>query len=97
MGLIEALRMLPEDAEITRLLGQQSVRADGQRVGQGLGGARLEAQDRPDREPRARAGALGAREAPPPRHLRWLKAHDGTRWNEYADAVAAREARPRRR
>jgi len=24
--------------------------------------------------------------------IRWIKAHDGTRWNEYADALAAREA-----
>jgi ribonuclease HI len=24
--------------------------------------------------------------------VQWIKAHDGTRWNEYADAVAAREA-----
>ena len=24
--------------------------------------------------------------------IRWIKAHDGSRWNEYADALAAREA-----
>ena len=28
--------------------------------------------------------------------VRWIKAHDGSRWNEYADVLAAREARPRR-
>ena len=24
--------------------------------------------------------------------IRWIKAHDGSRWNEYADALAAQEA-----
>jgi ribonuclease HI len=24
--------------------------------------------------------------------IRWIKAHDGSRWNEYADALASREA-----
>jgi ribonuclease HI len=28
--------------------------------------------------------------------IRWIKAHDGSRWNEYADAVASREAARRR-
>jgi ribonuclease HI len=25
--------------------------------------------------------------------VKWIKAHDGSRWNEYADVLAAREAR----
>lgn len=25
-------------------------------------------------------------------NIRWIKAHDGSKWNEYADAVASREA-----
>jgi ribonuclease HI len=25
--------------------------------------------------------------------IKWIKAHDGSRWNEYADVLAAREAR----
>ena len=28
--------------------------------------------------------------------LRWIRAHDGTRWNEYADALAAQYQRARR-
>ena len=90
--MIEGLRMLPADAETTRLLRQQPVRPDRQRVGGGLGAARLEAQDRPDREPRAGAGALGPLPGAAEGRVRWIKAHDGSRWNEYADAIAAQEA-----
>ena len=55
-ALIEAYEALPRDARDDDLLRQRALREDHQRVGRGLGGARLAAQDGPDREPRAGAG-----------------------------------------
>jgi ribonuclease HI len=33
--------------------------------------------------------------ARPGARIRWVRAHDGTRWNEYVDALATAEARAR--
>ena len=47
------------------VLRQPDLREDGERVGQGLGAARLAAQGRRDREPRAGAAPVAARERAP--------------------------------
>ena len=89
-ALIEALRVLPEDAETT-------VYSDSQlcvkTVNEWAGGwerrgwrrktgpiANLELVKRFYALARARPGV----------RIEWIRAHDGSRWNEYADALASR-------
>jgi ribonuclease HI len=87
-ALIAAYELLPADAAVDDVLRQPDLREDGERVGRGLGAARLAAQERRDREPRAGADAVGARQGAPDVRLRWIRAHDGSKWNEYADALS---------
>jgi ribonuclease HI len=91
-GLIEALRMLPEDAEIT-------VYSDSnlcvQTVNEWAKGWEARGWKRKT-GPIANLELVQELWTLAKRHprvsIRWIKAHDGTRWNEYADALAAREA-----
>ena len=89
-ALIEALpRCCPSDAAVTVYSDSKLCVKTVNEWAAGWERARLAAQDRPDREPRAGAGALGARaSATRTSTLRWIRAHDGSRWNEYADALA---------
>jgi ribonuclease HI len=91
-ALIAALRMLPADADVT-------VYSDSNLCVQTVNewAAGWEA-----RGWRRKGGSIANLElvqeayrlkrAHPRVRIQWIKAHDGTRWNEYADAVAAREA-----
>ena len=88
-ALIEAFRALPRDAAVTVYSDSELCVKTVNEWARRLGAARLAPQDGPDQEPRAGAGAL-RREAKrhPKVTLRWIRAHDGSRWNEYADALA---------
>jgi ribonuclease HI len=88
-ALIEAYRMLPEDHEIT-------VYSDSQLC---VKTVNEWAPGWEQRGWRRKSGPIAnlelvkelyARVAAHPRvELRWIKAHDGSRWNEYADALAS--------
>jgi GTP-binding protein YchF len=96
-ALIEALRMLPEDADLV-------VYSDSnlcvQTVNEWAAGWER-------RGWRRKTGPIanlelvqelwGLAQRHPRVRIRWIKAHDGSRWNEYADALAAREAAHARR
>jgi ribonuclease HI len=92
MGLIEALRMLPEDAQIT-IYSDSNLCV--QTVNEWAKGWEARGWKRKT-GPIANLELVQELWALAKRHprvaVRWLKAHDGTRWNEYADALAAREA-----
>jgi len=92
MGLIEALRMLPEDAQIT-IYSDSNLCV--QTVNEWAKGWEARGWKRKT-GPIANLELVQEIWALAKRHprvaIRWLKAHDGTRWNEYADALAAREA-----
>jgi ribonuclease HI len=91
-GLIEALRMLPEDAELTVYsdsnLCVQTVNEWA--AGWEARGWRRKTGPIANLELVQELYALKKRR--PRVAIRWIKAHDGSRWNEYADALAAREA-----
>ena len=70
------------------LHGLGALREHAHQVGEGVGSARLAQEGRRDQEPRARAGAVPALPRAPGLELRWIKAHSGSRWNEYADSLA---------
>ena len=87
-ALIEAHRLLPEDAEVTiwsdsnlcvRTLNEWA--AGWQKLGWKRKTGPVENLDlvRP---------AFDLAKAHPKVKLRWIKAHNGSRWNEYADALA---------
>ncbi len=57
-ALIAGVALVPAGTKATALYGQPALRQHHHRVGQGLGGTGLEAEERPHQEPRARAGAL---------------------------------------
>jgi ribonuclease HI len=90
-ALIEALRVLPPDAEITVYSDSQlcvktvNEWAAGweQRGWKRKGGpiANLELVKR----------LYGLARAHPRVRIAWIRAHDGSRWNEYADALASRQ------
>jgi ribonuclease HI len=92
-GLIEALRMLPEDAE-TVVYSDSNLCV--QTVNEWAAGWERRGWKRKT-GPIANLERVQELWALAKRHLRvevrWIKAHDGSRWNEYADALAAREAR----
>ena len=92
LALIEALRMLPEDAEITIYsdsnLCVQTVNEWA--AGWERRGWRRKTGPIANLELVQELWGLARRH--PRVSIRWIKAHDGSRWNEYADAMAAREA-----
>ena len=89
MALIEAYRALPADARVTVYSDSELCVKTINEWAEAWERARLDAQDGADREPRARAGRCTAwRGAHPNVSLRWIRAHDGSRWNEYVDALA---------
>jgi len=89
-ALIEALRLLPEDAEIT-------VYSDSQlcvkTVNEWAAGWERRGWKRKT-GPIANLGLVrqfyALAQAHPGVRIEWIRAHDGSRWNEYADALAAR-------
>jgi ribonuclease HI len=91
-GLIEGLRMLPEDAELVVYsdsnLCVQTVNEWA--AGWEKRGWRRKTGPIANLELVQELWTLAQRH--PRVRVRWIKAHDGSRWNEYADALAAREA-----
>jgi ribonuclease HI len=93
MAMIEGLRMLPEDAETT-LYSDSNLCV--QTVNEWAAGWERRGWKR-------KTGAIAnlelvqelyaLKKRRPKVTVKWIKAHDGSRWNEYADVLAAREAR----
>jgi ribonuclease HI len=93
MAMIEGLRMLPEDAETT-LYSDSNLCV--QTVNEWAAGWEKRGWKR-------KTGAIAnlelvqelyaLKKRRPRVTVKWIKAHDGSRWNEYADVLAAREAR----
>ena len=93
MAMIEGLRMLPEDAETT-LYSDSNLCV--QTVNEWAAGWEKRGWKR-------KTGAIAnlelvqelyaLKKRRPKVTVKWIKAHDGSRWNEYADVLAAREAR----
>ena len=93
MAMIEGLRMLPADAETT-LYSDSNLCV--QTVNEWAAGWEKRGWKR-------KTGAIAnlelvqelyaLKERRPKVTVKWIKAHDGSRWNEYADVLAAREAR----
>lgn len=92
-AMIEGLRMLPEDAETT-LYSDSNLCV--QTVNEWAAGWEKRGWKRKT-GPIANLELVQELWALAQRHprvaVRWIKAHDGSRWNEYADVLAAREAR----
>jgi ribonuclease HI len=91
-AMIEGLRLLPEDAEIT-LYSDSNLCV--QTVNEWAAawerrGWRRKTGPIANLELVQELYALARRR--PRVEIRWIKAHDGSRWNEYADALAAEEA-----
>ncbi len=87
-ALIEAYRMLPEDAEITVFSDSQLCVKTVNEWAEGWErrGWRRKSGPIANVELVKRLYALAL--AHPKVELRWIAAHDGSRWNEYADALA---------
>jgi ribonuclease HI len=93
MAMIEGLRMLPDDAETT-LYSDSNLCV--QTVNEWAAGWEKRGWKR-------KTGPIANLELVQELYalkqkrtrvtVRWIKAHDGSRWNEYADVLAAREAR----
>jgi ribonuclease HI len=93
MAMIEGLRMLPDDAETT-LYSDSNLCV--QTVNEWAAGWEKRGWKR-------KTGAIAnlelvqelyaLKKRRPRVTVKWIKAHDGSRWNEYADVLAAREAR----
>jgi ribonuclease HI len=93
MAMIEGLRMLPADAETT-LYSDSNLCV--QTVNEWAAGWEKRGWKR-------KTGAIAnlelvqelyaLKKQRPRVSVKWIKAHDGSRWNEYADVLAAREAR----
>ncbi|HYB12570.1 MAG TPA: ribonuclease H [Myxococcota bacterium] len=88
-GLIEAFRMLPEDAEVT-------VYSDSELCVKTINewAAAWEARGWRRKGGEIKNLALvktlyALAQAHPNTRLRWIRAHDGSRWNEYVDALAS--------
>jgi ribonuclease HI len=93
MAMIEGLRMLPEDAELT-LYSDSNLCV--QTVNEWAAGWEKRGWKRKT-GPIANLELVQELYALKKRRrrvtIKWIKAHDGSRWNEYADVLAAREAR----
>ena len=93
MAMIEGLRMLPADAETT-LYSDSNLCV--QTVNEWAAGWERRGWKRKT-GPIANLELVQELYALKQKRLRvtvkWIKAHDGSRWNEYADVLAAREAR----
>jgi ribonuclease HI len=91
-AMIEGLRLLPEDAEIT-LYSDSNLCV--QTVNEWAAAWERRGWKRKT-GPIANLELVQELYALARRHprveIRWIKAHDGSRWNEYADALAAEEA-----
>jgi ribonuclease HI len=92
MAMIEGLRMLPEDAELT-LYSDSNLCV--QTVNEWAAGWERRGWKRktgPIANLELVKELWGLFQQRPKVSVRWIKAHDGSRWNEYADALAAQEA-----
>ena len=93
MARIEGLRMLPADAETT-LYSDSNLCV--QTVNEWAAGWEKRGWKRktgPIANLELVQELYALKQKRPRVTVRWIKAHDGSRWNEYADVLAAREAR----
>jgi ribonuclease HI len=93
MAMIEGLRMLPADAETT-LYSDSNLCV--QTVNEWAAGWEKRGWKRktgPIANLELVQELYALKQKRPRVTVRWIKAHDGSRWNEYADVLAAREAR----
>jgi len=92
LAMIEGLRMLPADAELT-LYSDSNLCV--QTVNEWAAGWERRGWKRktgPIANLELVKELWGLYQQRPKVSVRWIKAHDGSRWNEYADALAAQEA-----
>ena len=93
MAMIEGLRMLPDDAETT-LYSDSNLCV--QTVNEWAAGWEKRGWKRktgPIANLELVQELYALKKRRPHVTVKWIKAHDGSRWNEYADVLAAREAR----
>jgi ribonuclease HI len=93
MAMIEGLRMLPDDAETT-LYSDSNLCV--QTVNEWAAGWEKRGWKRktgPIANLELVQELYALKKRRPRVTVKWIKAHDGSRWNEYADVLAAREAR----
>ena len=88
-AMIAGLAMIdPDEAETVYSDSRLVVQTLNEWAG-GLGATRLEASHGAGQEPRPGAARLLRSPSERPRvRIEWIAAHDGARWNEYADALA---------
>ena len=89
MALIQAYQLLPEDAEVTVYSDSQLCVRTVNEWAEGWERRGWKRKSGPiaNLELVRRLYDLAGRH--PKVELRWIKAHDGSRWNEYADALAS--------
>jgi ribonuclease HI len=89
MALIQAYQLLPEDAEVTVYSDSQLCVRTVNEWAEGWERRGWKRKSGPiaNLELVKRLYALAG--SHPKVELRWIKAHDGSRWNEYADALAS--------
>jgi len=88
-GLIEAYRALPRDAEITVHSDSQLCVNTVNQWAAGWERRGLKRKSGPIANLEQVKELWALAQAHPRVRLEWIKAHDGTRWNEYADALAS--------
>ena len=88
-ALIAALQMLPEDREITVYSDSQLCVKTVNEWAAGWAARGWRRKSGPIANLELVKQLFGLAQAHPGVELVWTKAHDGTRWNEYADALAS--------
>jgi ribonuclease HI len=88
-GLIAALRMLPNDGEITVYSDSQLCVKTVNEWAPGWEKRGWRRKGGPIANLELVQELYGLARAHPRVTLQWIRAHDGSRWNEYADAVAS--------
>lgn len=92
LGMIEGLRMLPPDVEITLYSDSNLCVKTLNEWAAGWEKRGWKRKTGPIANLELVKELWALYQQRPNVTVRWIKAHDGSRWNEYADALAAREA-----
>ena len=93
MAMIEGLRMLPADAETTLYSDSNLCVQTVNEWAKGWEARGWKRKTGPIANLELVQELYALKQKRPRVTVRWIKAHDGSRWNEYADVLAAREAR----
>jgi len=88
-ALIEAYRTLPEDAELTIYSDSQLCVKTLNEWAEGWERRGWRRKSGPIKNLELVKAAYSLAKSHPRVSLQWIKAHDGSRWNEYVDALAA--------